>query len=162
MERLSVGLLRELFRHLQAFRSLFEAEGVDTLTGPDGQQWSLWDLEDLYREAEGLPCRQKEAIDLCLIANVRERDAAVMMGVSPTNPVAMYATSGLEKLVDLVNSGQFRPRVTSLSQRLRQPGGWARCRGCGSVWRWHGHPDAHRALGRMKQHVCEGEISATA
>lgn len=103
---LDVATLRELFRNLVAFRSLYESEGVDVIQGPDGREWSLWDLEYLYREAqERLPDQQKKAIELCLVRNIKESDAAVMMGVSSTNPVAAYATLGLEKIVRFVKAG---------------------------------------------------------
>jgi hypothetical protein len=36
---------------------------------------------------------------LCVLEGHREKDAAVMMGVSPTNPVGCYATSGLENVI---------------------------------------------------------------
>lgn len=50
-----------------------------------------------------LPRRQQQAIELFLIQNVLEEEAAVMMGVSPTNPVGMYATAGLERLLKLLD-----------------------------------------------------------
>jgi hypothetical protein len=105
---LTVTVLRELFRNLQAFHAVYENDGIDTLIGPDGTEWNLWDLEYLYRHGlRELPLRQRQAIELCLIRNVKESEAAVMMGVSPTNPVAMYATSGLTKLIGLIESGFF-------------------------------------------------------
>jgi len=104
---LSVKVLRELFRNIQQFRALFEAEGIDELTAPDGEVYSLFDLEYLYGEIHRLPSRQHQAIELCLVQNMRESDAALTMGVSKTNPVAMYATSGLEKLLVFVQSGDL-------------------------------------------------------
>lgn len=102
---LSVTVLRELFRNLQQFRSLYQTEGVDEVKSPvDGEVYSLFDLEYLYTQLHRLPPRQRQAIELCLVQNKCEKDAAVMMGVSATNPVAMYATSGLEKLVALVQA----------------------------------------------------------
>ena len=102
-----MATLRELFRHLQAFRALYETEGIDTVQGPDGEEYVIWDIEYLLEQTGCLPPRQRQAIHLCLIENRKEKDAAVIMGVSPTNPVAMYATSGLEKLVALVEQGSF-------------------------------------------------------
>jgi len=108
-------VLRELFRNLQAFRAVFEAEGVETLSGPDGQVWNLWDLEYLYEQIVFLPPRQRQAIQLCLFANIKETDAAVMMGVSPTNPVSMYAASGIRKLIIMIQEGKF-PRFQLIDQ----------------------------------------------
>lgn len=106
---LTVTVLRELFRNLQMFRVLYEQDGIDVLKGPEGEQYSLWDIEALYARAPELPPRQREAIELCLIESMRERDAAVKMGVSETNPVASYATVGLEKLVKVYNDNDLYP-----------------------------------------------------
>jgi DNA-directed RNA polymerase specialized sigma24 family protein len=102
---LTVSVLRELFRHYQAFLALYETDGIDTIVGPDGDAFSLWDVQYLACQLHRLPSRQSEAIRLCLIENVKESDAAVRMGVSETNPVAKYATSGLEKIVQMVQAG---------------------------------------------------------
>lgn len=112
---LSVGILRELLRSYQAFYAVFESDGIDTVIGPDGEAYCLWDLTYLYDQARVvLPRRQFEAIELCLIHNRKESDAAVQMGVSPTNPVAMYATSGLQKLVAMIDAGVF-PRFRAVA-----------------------------------------------
>ena len=52
-----------------------------------------------------LPLRQQQAIELFLVQNMPEDTAAVVMGVSHTNPVGMYATSGLERLLKLIDQG---------------------------------------------------------
>lgn len=103
-----VSELRELFRNYLAFRATYEECGLDTITSPSGQQWSLWDLDYLREQFSRLTLPQQQAINLCLIHNMRERDAAVAMGVSPTNPVAMYATLGLQRLLDMVDSGELQ------------------------------------------------------
>lgn len=108
-----VAVLRELFRNLQGFRSLYESDGVDAINDPSGQTWSLWDLEYLYNECLPLlPKRQREAIQLCLVENRREIDAAEIMGVSLTNPVSMYASSGLLNLLTMMDDGVL-PRCKS-------------------------------------------------
>ena len=109
-----MSTLRELLRHMQALRSLYEAEGIDEIPLPGGESITLWDLEYLLEEIHTrLPPRQREAIDLCLVQGMREVDAAVTMGVSATNPVAMYATAGLRKILVLVEAGQL-PRFKPL------------------------------------------------
>lgn len=109
-------VLREVLRHYQAFRSVFETDGVDTLTGPDGFEISLWDVEYLVQSLSLLPPRQRQAIQFCLIENMKETDAAVRMGVSPTNPVAMYAASGLSKIIAMIQAGQL-PRFRMDQER---------------------------------------------
>ena len=98
-------MLRELFRHFQDWTSLYEAEGIDTLTGGDGDEYSLWDLKYLYENLSRLPQRQQQAIELYLVQNMKEADAAVAMGVSITNPIGIYATVGLKKLITMIDEG---------------------------------------------------------
>ena len=103
---IEVSVLRELFRNLQAFRAIYESEGVDTLISEDGSEWCLWDVEYLYEQIGVLPRRQRQAIHF-LVLNVKESDAAVVMGIAPTNPVGMYATEGLKKLIGMIDQGAF-------------------------------------------------------
>lgn len=119
-----VSELRDLFRFLSDFRAAYEATGLDEITTPYGSTWTLWDLEYLLRVADRrLTQRQRQAITLCLVHGMREKDAAVAMGVSVTNPVMMYATLGLQRLLDMVDSGELerfaRPRMTPEQVRLR-------------------------------------------
>lgn len=118
-----VSELRELFRNYLAFRAAYEEAGLETITAPSGREWSIWDLDYLREQFCRLTRPQQQAITLCLIHNLRERDAAVAMGVSPTNPVAMYATLGLQRLLDMVDAGEldrFREsRVPVDEQRQR-------------------------------------------
>ena len=103
-----ISVLRELLRHVEGWRSAYESDGVDVLPCPDGTEWSLWDLEYLIEHGLPiLPRRQRQSIILCLICGYREVDAAIMMGVSPTNPVAMYATDGINSLLDMIDAGRF-------------------------------------------------------
>jgi hypothetical protein len=108
-----VGELRQLFRYLQELRSLYETQGIEEITTPSGRTWSLWDIEHLYEQARARLTRaQFRAIDLFLVQDHRESDAAELMGVSRTNPVGMYATLGLGRLLDAIRSGEiarFRP-----------------------------------------------------
>lgn len=119
-----VSELRDLFRYLSDFRATYESTGLDEITTPHGNTWTLWDLEYLLRVADRrLTQRQRQAITLCLVHGMREKDAAVAMGVSRTNPVMMYATLGLQRLLDMVDSGELerfaRPRLTPEQARQR-------------------------------------------
>jgi DNA-directed RNA polymerase specialized sigma24 family protein len=116
VEPLTVGTLRELFRHIEAFRALYVDAGVDVITGPEGQEWCLWDVEYLLDQVPKLPPRQRDSIMLCLVQGQRETDVAVLWGLSPDNPVLSYAAEGLKRIVRWVNEGQLdqfrsRPRV---------------------------------------------------
>jgi hypothetical protein len=103
---IDLTILRSMFRNYQGFKSLYESDGIDTLRLDGGAEFSLWDLTYLIEEGLPLlPSRQSEAIYWCLICNKRETDAASLMGVSPTNPVSMYANSGLRKLMLLIEQG---------------------------------------------------------
>jgi hypothetical protein len=129
---LDVKSLRKLFRHLGEFHDLVVETGTDTLTY-EGEEWSYYDLEYLFTETQSgrLPVRQAQAIKWFLVAQLREEDVAVKMGLKPTNPIGMYATSGLEKLVLWIETGQlsrFRPESTDGSDEVWRLGG-ARRRG---------------------------------
>lgn len=109
----TVRVLRELFRNLQPWRSAYEAYGIETLKAPDGQEYHLADIEDLYALRGQLSPRQREAIDCCLVADQREVDVAIAMRVSPTNPVASYATQGMIRLLAMAASGQLDRRAAA-------------------------------------------------
>ena len=104
---LTVGLLRELLRHLQAFQSLYENEGIDTIHCPGGDEISLWDLRYLYSKIHLLPARQAQAIELFLYEGKTERESAIRMGIAPSNPIGMYVTSGLTRLIELVEDDRL-------------------------------------------------------
>lgn len=107
MRNLDVKTLRELFRHLAAFESFYEATGQDYLVN-DGDEYSLWDIKKLFEYGqENLPRRQKQAIYLCLYDNILEKDAAIMMGVSPNNPVMMYSSRGCQHIIEDLKAGKI-------------------------------------------------------
>lgn len=114
-----VGTLRRLFRNLQAWEELYLQIGLDTVSFRD-KSYHLGDIQYLYRCRTLLTPRQRQAIELCLYEDMREVDVSQVMGVSPTNPVAMYATNGLRKLVSLSESGEIyrlMPRKTGRRDR---------------------------------------------
>ena len=112
---MDVATLRELLRNLQQWESLFATDHIDTITGPDGQQYHLTDIQYLYECRALLSPRQRQAIELCLYMDTKEKDVSLLMGVSPTNPVAMYATNGLKRICEMVRAGElprYRPDAT--------------------------------------------------
>lgn len=120
----AISELRELFRHLQEFRAVYQETGVDEIVTPYGRRWTLWDLEYLLAMSDKyLTPRQRQVITLCLVHNMREKEAAQVMGVSRTNPVMMYATLGLRRLLDLIESGtldRFRQQPLNGDASLRR------------------------------------------
>ena len=101
-----VGVLREIFRHIEAWRALYEIYGIDTLPSDYGS-WSLWEIETLIRD--GLPKvspSRAQAIRLYLLENRKETVVAEMMGV-PEIPIGVYATKGIEELLVMVDRGDF-------------------------------------------------------
>lgn len=104
---MTVGVLRELFRHLQSFQALYEGYGIDVITGPDGSSYHYLDIEYLYSCRTLLSSRQSQAIELFLYHNIKEREVARMMKVSETNPIAIYATQGLARLCEMIEAGKL-------------------------------------------------------
>lgn len=104
---MELSVLRELFRNLQAFEALHETEGIDTIRDPSGQDWCLWDVQYLYQSRSHLSPRQQQAIELCLYANIKEREAAKMIGVGESTPVAIYANNGLRRLIAMIDEGRL-------------------------------------------------------
>lgn len=94
-----------MFRSVQEFRSYYEATGNSVLTTQHGEI-CLFDIEHLLEQVERLSPRQKQAIELCLVQNMRESDAAVAMGLKDTNPVAMYATDGINHIIAMIGRGE--------------------------------------------------------
>jgi hypothetical protein len=103
-----VNVHRELIRNLQSWHSLYEAlEVPDILVASDGRSYSIWDIDLFYGQRSCLPHQMGRAIELCLYNNVLERNAAVLMGVAPSNPVAVYATVGLTRLLSQAYTGDL-------------------------------------------------------
>lgn len=103
-EETFVRLMRGIFRNLQYFRSIYEETGQETITHDD-ITLNLFDMEKLFEYRSFLSRRQKQAIELFLQQDIREKDVAVMMGVSETNPVAIYATQGLKRMYEMIEQG---------------------------------------------------------
>ena len=105
---MDLSVLRELFRNYHQWWAVYELTGNDTIVGPDGQDYCIWDLQYLYEHALPLLApRQKEAILIYLVENKREVDAATVMGLSPASPVGIYATTGLENIIGMIDRGEL-------------------------------------------------------
>lgn len=92
-------LLIKLLRNLQYFYSLYVNEGIDALTGPEGEIYSIFDLMDLYNKRSSLLSPQRaKAVELVFYRDMTERDAALAMGLAPGAPVSSYASQGAKLL----------------------------------------------------------------
>lgn len=103
-----VDVHRELLRNLQQWRSLFEADEVpDVLVATDHRAYSLWDVIRFYEHRTLLPPRQQLSMQFCLFENMKERDAALRMGIKPSNPVSIYSTIGITSLLTKAVAGDL-------------------------------------------------------
>ena len=110
MDGATVEGLRVIFRGLVVWRDLFDRYGSDlqTVIDESGIEWDLMEVELLYRVSqERLTTRQAQAIRYFLLGNMREEDVAVAMGIKPSNPIGLYATEGLRRLVEMVDQRLF-------------------------------------------------------
>lgn len=72
----------------------------DVLVSADNAcEYSLWDVTRFYGFRVELPERMSQSIEYCLFDNMKEKEAAVRMGIKATNPVSVYATIGLTTLL---------------------------------------------------------------
>lgn len=103
-----VSVHRELIRNLQQWRSLYEAMEVsDVLVAADARSYSLWDAERFYGYRTVVPERMRQSIEWYLFENMKEPDAALRMGIGPTNPVGTYATIGLTTMLSKAIKGEL-------------------------------------------------------
>lgn len=92
--------------------------GSTPLAVIDVQQKQLIDYD---RDHPCLPLRQQQAIELFLVLNLPEDEAALAMGLARTNPVGMYATSGLTRLLKLMDTG-YLGRFADNTQKMLMVG----------------------------------------
>lgn len=99
---------REMLRNLQAWTSGYESQLIpEVLIAGDGNSYCLWDLKEFYAARKRLPHRMSQAIEMCLYENMLEREVAVQMGLSPSNPVSIYANVGLARLLSWAYLGEL-------------------------------------------------------
>lgn len=99
--KLTWDVLERVLRHLPEWQELYEQEGIEELTY-GGVTVNIHDILDGLGE---LPPRQKEAIELLCLRNMRECDAAAVMlpGSTWASPVGGYKRTGLRKLAQRFN-----------------------------------------------------------
>lgn len=89
--------LEAILRHYCEFRELYEQDGIEEITLEDGL---VVNIHDVLRGIEDLPKRQRTALILTCLYNLKEVEAAPLMGFTTwTSPVSSYKKLALEKLV---------------------------------------------------------------
>jgi hypothetical protein len=94
--------LRVLFAYLQEFQALFEAHGIDTIVGPDGDRYNYFDLQNLFEKRFSLPRHQAAAIQECCYADLDGAHSATALGAD-ANQVEQDADEGLRALCEMYN-----------------------------------------------------------
>lgn len=86
-----------------------QERGLETFTDPEGREWAIGDIFRLFDASQKmLSPRQAQAIKWFLAEQMFEADVAERMGLSRTNPIGMYATAGIERLMELVDFGAIK------------------------------------------------------
>jgi hypothetical protein len=84
---------------LQFFYSLYLSEGIDTVTAPDGDIYSIFDIIGIFERRTYLLTPQRaRAVELVFYRDMTEREAALAMGLAPGAPVSSYASQGAKVL----------------------------------------------------------------
>lgn len=111
-----------MIRNLQHWHSLFEADEVpDVLVASDSRSYSLWDVIFFYEQRLVVPLRMQESIQFCLYENMKEKDAALRMGVKASNPVSVYATIGLTNMLAKATQGELSGYTVALDESEPDP-----------------------------------------
>lgn len=89
--------LEAILRHYAEFRELYEQDGIEEITLDDGY---VVNIHDVLKGIDELPKRQRTALILTCLYNLKEVEAAPLMGFTKwTSPVSSYKKLALEKLV---------------------------------------------------------------
>lgn len=91
-----VKILKKILKNYQLWFSLVESEGLFFIT-IDGEEFFIYEM------LEGitlLPKRQRQAVELICLHDMKETDAAKVMGFTKwSEPAQQYCHTGLRKLV---------------------------------------------------------------
>jgi len=90
-------LLESVLKNYNEFRALYEQEGIDELTLDNGY---VINIHDILSGINSLPQRQRQAVILVCIDNMKEVDAARVMKFNRwSSQVGSYKRLGLKKLI---------------------------------------------------------------
>lgn len=105
--------LEKLLKNYQLWVSVAETEGTFTLT-VDGEEYHLFDLLD---GIDKLPRRQRQALVLICLEDMKEIDAAKIMGFTRwSTPTQQYKNAALDKLMHM----RGRPDGTPWDPSIRK------------------------------------------
>lgn len=91
--------LEVILRHYAEFRALYEDRGIEEIRLGDG---TVVNIHDVLAGISRLPPRQRQALVLTCLWNMKEKDAARIMGFERwSTPVGTYKTLALKKLVEM-------------------------------------------------------------
>lgn len=97
-------VLAHFLENLQQFEALFETEGIETVIGPDGTRYNLFDIKDLYGRRFFLPREEAVAIEVSLYHSAN--------GHKADDP---YILSILRKLCEVAGVEYKEPELVLLS-----------------------------------------------
>jgi len=90
--------LEAILRHYDELYEMWKREGMEEFRLDDG---TTVNIHDLLQGINELPKRQRTALILTCIGNLKEVEAAPLMGFTKwTSPVSSYKKLALEKLVE--------------------------------------------------------------
>lgn len=90
-----VTTYKGLIKGLQSWHSSYEAGQVSDILCAGGSCYCLWDIDEFYASRRILPTQMRLSIEYCLYEGMIESDAAIRMGIAPTNPILIYSTIGV-------------------------------------------------------------------
>jgi hypothetical protein len=117
-------ILAALLRHLQAFQSLHESEGTDSLQAPGGDLYCLADLWRLYEMRLLLGTPADLAIE-ALFLDLSDADAARHMGISSRADAAACTLASLGRLCEIFGNGLWEGGNERAASRGKDPRGQA-------------------------------------
>jgi hypothetical protein len=80
---MELTVLAALLENLQQFEALFEDEGIETITGPDGTRYNLFDIKRIYGFRFLLDRKEAIAIEVSLYhsSNGHRPDDPYILGI---------------------------------------------------------------------------------
>lgn len=103
-----LDVLAAVLANLQQFEALFEDEGTDTLTAPDGERISLHDVRHLYARRFLLPLEEAVTLQVSLYDGAN--------GYEPGHP---HIIAIVRRLCELTGTEYEEPPLPSFLESLR-------------------------------------------